>query len=104
VLVLDGHERSVYSISWGRGNGKAVGEGEEYLGWLASAGGDGTIRVWEVVEKKGKVEARQVTEEKNSHGAREVNAISFCEREGFERVAATAGDDGIVRVWEINIV
>lgn len=101
--MLDGHERSVYSISWGRGNGKA-GEDEEYLGWLASAGGDGVIRVWEVVERKGKAEARQMTEERNSHGVREVNAIGFCGREGMERVMATAGDDGIVRVWEISVV
>jgi cytosolic iron-sulfur protein assembly protein CIAO1 len=100
--VLGGHERSVYSISWGRGKGKA-GEDEEYLGWLASVGGDGVIRVWEVVEKKGKAEAQLITEERNSHGVREVNAVSFCGREGFERVMATAGDDGIVRVWEILV-
>ncbi len=43
VLVLEGHERPVYSVSWGNGNGKGTG-----VGWLASAGGDGVIRVWEI--------------------------------------------------------
>lgn len=53
VLVLGGHERAVYSISWGRGRPPKVqaqsdsGKGE-YLGWLASAGGDGKILIWEL--------------------------------------------------------
>ncbi len=41
VLVLEGHERPVYSVSWGKGKGKGAG-------WLASAGGDGVVRVWEL--------------------------------------------------------
>lgn len=42
--MLTGHERSVYSVSWGVGKG--VKEGS--LGWVASTGGDGSIRVWEL--------------------------------------------------------
>lgn len=45
VLVLSGHERSVYSVSWSEGNGK---QGEDSLGWLASTGGDGSVRIWEL--------------------------------------------------------
>ena len=40
VLVLGGHERSIYSISWGVGSGSG-------LGWLASTGSDGVVQVWE---------------------------------------------------------
>ena len=54
---LKGHSRSVYSVSWGVGLG---GENREtrngkgkYLGWLASAGGDGSIMVWELEVSKG---------------------------------------------------
>lgn len=44
--MLTGHERSVYSVSWGVGKGdKKQGS----LGWIASTGGDGSIRVWELV-------------------------------------------------------
>lgn len=45
VLVISGHERSVYSVSWGKGKGK---QGEDTLGWLASASGDGGVRIWEL--------------------------------------------------------
>jgi hypothetical protein len=34
----------MYSVSWGVG--KSTGEGA--LGWIASSGGDGVIRVWEL--------------------------------------------------------
>lgn len=43
VGTLAGHQRSVYSVTWGRGKGK-----EGSLGWLATSGGDGVIRVWEI--------------------------------------------------------
>jgi WD40 repeat protein len=46
VLILSGHERSIYSISWGRGaSGR---KDKEWLGWLATVGGDGKILVWEL--------------------------------------------------------
>lgn len=105
VLVLEGHERSVYSVSWGKGKGK-TGEGgeEENVGWLASVGGDGVIRVWEmVVERKGQqLSARLIATERESHGVHDANAVSFCGLDGFEAVLATAGDDGSVGVWEIQ--
>jgi WD40 repeat protein len=100
VLVLSGHERSVYSVSWGKGKGLAAA-GEEYVGWLGSVGGDGIIRVWEVVEREGSAVAREIVCEKASHGVQDTNAVSFCGREGFEGVMATGGDDGWIRVWEI---
>ena len=53
--MLGGHERSVYSVSWGRGvqpsSSEVEGKRERekgYLGWLASAGGDGSVLVWEL--------------------------------------------------------
>ena len=50
VAVLEGHERSVYSISWSRAPAglQDQNEGRVNLGWLASTGGDGTIRVWQI--------------------------------------------------------
>lgn len=101
VLVLSGHERSVYSVSWGKGKGRATA-GEEYVGWLGSVGGDGVIRVWEVVEREGKIVGEEIVSERASHGVQDTNAVSFCGREGFEGVLATAGDDGWIRVWEMS--
>lgn len=48
VLVLGGHERSVYSISWGKAPKSRRSSGLGNLGWLASAGGDGTVLIWEL--------------------------------------------------------
>lgn len=54
---LMGHSRSVYSVSWGVGLGgenRETGSGKgKYLGWLASAGGDGSIMVWELEVSNG---------------------------------------------------
>lgn len=94
-IVLEGHERSVYGVSWGKGSG------EEQVGWLASVGGDGVLRVWDVTERAGVPSAGQIAAERASHGVHDANAVSFCVRPGFERVLATAGDDGCVVVWEV---
>jgi len=54
---LKGHSRSVYSVSWSVGLGgenRETGNGKgKYLGWLASAGGDGSIMVWELEVSNG---------------------------------------------------
>jgi hypothetical protein len=36
-----------------------------------------------------------------SHGIFDTNAVSLCPREGHEDILATAGDDGIIRVWRV---
>lgn len=43
VDTLIGHERSVYSVAWGSGQ-----TGDRSLGWIATAGGDGKINVWDL--------------------------------------------------------
>lgn len=49
VSVLEGHGRTIYGVSWGVSNAIESKEEEvERLGWLASAGGDGTINIWEL--------------------------------------------------------
>jgi len=109
VLVLTGHERSVYSVTWGVGRGK----GEEgALGWVASTGGDGSIRVWELSEPP-KTEGVAATNTpplnhsliallSSAHGVHDVNTITWCPREGFEELLATSGDDGAARVWRVK--
>ncbi|KAF6757751.1 WD40-repeat-containing domain protein [Ephemerocybe angulata] len=99
VAVLDSHERSVYSVSWGKGNN---GSG---LGWLASAGGDGTIRVWDVQESEDSsiaLNPKLIASYPEAHGVFDVNCVSWNPRAGMEDVFATAADDGSVKIWRIN--
>ena len=50
VAILEGHDRSVFSISWTKAPASAkTPEGKRNLGWLASTGGDGNILVWEIL-------------------------------------------------------
>lgn len=49
MSVLEGHGRTIYGVSWGVGSAIESKEEEvERLGWLASAGGDGRINIWEL--------------------------------------------------------
>ncbi|KAL5476790.1 CIA1 [Sanghuangporus weigelae] len=104
ALVLSGagvHERSVYSVSWSKGVRKGTGE-EESKGWLASAGGDGRINVWDIQRRAdNSIDASVLTAIENAHGVCDVNCISWCPREGFEDLLASAGDDWSVRIWRI---
>ena len=45
AAVIGGHGRSVYSVTWGPGKS----DDPHSLGWLASAGGDGVIRVFDII-------------------------------------------------------
>lgn len=38
-----------------------------------------------------------------THGDAEVNCISWCPRPNIHGVLATAGDDGIVNVWNVSV-
>lgn len=52
VAILEGHNGSVYSVSWTPGkqdNTKMEEDGQQRLGWLASAGGDGSVFIWEII-------------------------------------------------------
>lgn len=37
----------------------------------------------------------------NTHGDADINSASWCPREGFRNLLATAGDDGTVQIWKI---
>ncbi|KAF5380031.1 hypothetical protein D9615_006173 [Tricholomella constricta] len=109
VLVLDGHERSVYSVSWSVG---VAEEGNKSLGWLASTGGDGAIRVWAFSEPEGEEmagssiappEHRLIASIGSAHGVYDVNAVAWCPRDGHTDLLASAGDDGATRVWRVGV-
>lgn len=68
VLVLEGQERSVYSVSWGVG--KSSQENDSSLGCIASAGGDGVVRVWDL-------SVRSVSTSQNSYQTHLPSGKSF---------------------------
>ncbi|KAG2053138.1 WD40 repeat-like protein [Suillus hirtellus] len=99
VLELRGHERSIYSISWGVGKGAS-----ENLGWLATTGGDGKINVWEITETqhtKDPLSAKLLARVSGAHDVNDINSISWCPRLNHLDLLATAGDDGLVKVWRV---
>lgn len=51
---------------------------------------------------KGEVSHKLIAQFTDSHGVSDVNAISWCPRPGFEDVFATAGDDGLAKVWKVS--
>lgn len=38
----------------------------------------------------------------NAHGVDDVNTVVWCPRKGYESLLATAGDDGVAKVWKIQ--
>ena len=37
----------------------------------------------------------------NAHDIHDINSVVWCPRKGFEDLFATAGDDGVVKVWRV---
>lgn len=123
MVAINAHDRTVYSVSWGVGKPQYGNS----LGWLATAGGDGSVKIWElnvsgcandpVVAPHGRVQAPAVASDatannappehrliatlSSAHGVNDVNTVSWSPRAGMEDILATTGDDGVTRVWKI---
>ena len=44
---------------------------------------------------------RVIAKIEQAHGVHDVNAAVWCPRKGYEDLFATAGDDGMVKVWQV---
>lgn len=100
ALDWEAHSRPVYSISWG--SGMAVGDSRGDLGYIASTGGDGRIRVWKISERDSTLTHAEVCSYDNAHGDSEVNCVSWCPRPNMHDILATAGDDGLINIWKVT--
>ncbi len=80
------HERCIYSVSWSKANGR-----------LLTCGADNTIRVCEWIEGQGIRCIQTITQ---AHGDYDINCVLWCPFD--EHVFASAGDDGIVRLWQMS--
>ncbi|RKP08746.1 putative cytosolic iron-sulfur protein assembly protein-like protein [Thamnocephalis sphaerospora] len=91
------HERCIYSVSWSKVHG-----------YIASASADNSVRIFKMLAS-----TRQVTDDpseetvsldlsctqSDAHGTADVNAAIWCPLAEHGHLLATAGDDGIVRIW-----
>ncbi|ETW75790.1 hypothetical protein HETIRDRAFT_412162 [Heterobasidion irregulare TC 32-1] len=103
VSILEGHDRTIYGVSWGVGK---KGTDDNFLGWVASAGGDGRINVWELTESANATsrtppDSKLIARIENAHGVADINSIAWSPRKGYEDFLATTGDDGTARVWRM---
>jgi len=101
VHLLKGHTRSIYSLTWSKGDTAAV----DRVGWLASTGSDGTINIWDIsapdADDSNFPGSALIASKSESHGFYDTNAVSFCSRAGFESFLVSSGDDGLAKIWRV---
>lgn len=99
LIIPNAHERSLYSISWAL-PAEEEGEDEKNKGWIASAGGDGSIKIWQVeLDETRTVSHRLIAEIENAHGVADVNCVTWSPR--IRGLLASSGDDFASRVWRV---
>ncbi|EGF77700.1 hypothetical protein BATDEDRAFT_20611 [Batrachochytrium dendrobatidis JAM81] len=102
ITSLNHHDRTIYSVSWSK-----------HHGLIATASGDNTICVSSIQPKNNinqdmdpkhpdlcDATIVKLTTLVNAHGLNDINSVVWCPIEGFQNYLASAGDDGIVRIWE----
>jgi WD40 repeat protein len=90
IYTLSGHHsRCVYSVSWSKIHGR-----------IASGSGDNVIRVFEQDKaSQDDLNFSLVASVSSAHGVADVNCIQWYPTEKHSNWLASAGDDGIVRIW-----
>ncbi|MEV6194133.1 hypothetical protein AB0M19_17245 [Streptomyces sp. NPDC051920] len=87
VLVETGHVGDVYSVVAFAGS-----DGQNRHVLLATAGNDGTVRVWDPVT------GEETTDPLTGHEGAVFSVAAF-EGRGGQRLLASGGEDGTVRIW-----
>ncbi|WFD29754.1 Cytosolic iron-sulfur protein assembly protein [Malassezia sp. CBS 17886] len=94
------YNRSIYSLSWARGN---ANDSAQRYGKLAGAGADGKILVYHVGESHTpfRLAVTLAAAAENAHDVADVNCLAWAPSADDKEATllASAGDDGIVRIW-----
>lgn len=91
-----GISRTIYSLSWSKRlpNLIAIGSGDNAVRLLSVDIPDSTTSP---------MQAQVIDTVKEPHGYCDVNCVVWNPSERYRRFLASAGDDGVVRIWEVVI-
>ncbi|KAJ3052476.1 hypothetical protein HK097_006210 [Rhizophlyctis rosea] len=90
ATIPNHHSRTIYSVSWSKLNDL-----------VATCGGDDAVKIVEVATSQdgSSTQTRVAAEVVRAHGQADVNCVRWCPLREYADLLATAGDDGVVRVW-----
>ena len=86
--VSNANDCPIYSVDWSQDHG-----------YILSAGGDNCINLYSFSSREG---VEHQFEEKQAH-ANDINCIRWNPNSNFQHLIATAGDDGLVKIWVFNL-
>ncbi|KAJ2741645.1 Cytosolic iron-sulfur protein assembly protein [Coemansia sp. BCRC 34301] len=107
------HSRAIYSVSWCASPvaattpveaASAEQSAKADLGYLATGSGDNSVRILSVSRKEGKggnLDIALVCSQENAHGLSDINCVQWNPK--FPGWLATSGDDGVVRIWHLEL-
>ncbi|KAI9216927.1 WD40-repeat-containing domain protein [Blastocladiella britannica] len=90
TVVADAHDGPIFSVSWNR-----------HAHVLATAGGDNAVRLWQWDAATGSLALWATI--RNAHGMQDVNCVAWNPMAAHRGWLATAGDDGAVKLWWVNL-
>jgi WD40 repeat protein len=87
------HDRCIYSVSWSK-----------IHDYIATASADNHVRIFSVQYSKDDPSEHSISlnlcwKQYEAHGKLDVNASIWCPLTEYGQLLATAGDDGLVRIW-----
>ncbi|KAG9284028.1 hypothetical protein G9A89_022802 [Geosiphon pyriformis] len=89
ISTLSGyHQRCIYSVSWSKIHGR-----------IASGSGDNFIRIFEQISSSDP-NFTMVASISSAHGAADINCVQWFPSSVNANLLASAGDDGIIRIWQ----
>lgn len=121
LIIPDAHERCIYSISWTKCPNESQTDGDTNRGWIASGGGDGRIKIWQInvsyirysnilhlfwcvfwkqVDQERAVTHQLIAELENAHGVADINCVAWSPRQSD--LLASTGDDCTSRIWHVQ--